>query len=139
MFSAVFSLSPRDQSLGLHVKGVKTQSVPNSAASHPREAGGAAHSIVCLCVILDLKVREGIFHLFLTHCLSLRVTCDHEGRDQRCSMSYLRSIRCNSMTRQARAQSVGGSKDRQHINTESLTECVEGLVRLDYRDTLKHM
>lgn len=33
----------------------------------------------------------------------------------------------------------GGSKDRQHINTESLTECVEGLVRLDYRDTLKHM
>lgn len=33
----------------------------------------------------------------------------------------------------------GGSKDRQHINTESLTECVEGLVRLDYRDTKTHV
>lgn len=40
--------SPRDQSFGLHIKEVKTQSVPNSAARHPRETESAADRLVCV-------------------------------------------------------------------------------------------
>lgn len=59
-------------------------------------------------VFVDLQVTEGRFHLSVSHALSLPTPRRHAGWGLICCVSYLRSIRCISMTRQARAQSVGG-------------------------------